>query len=326
MRSRDYVRLLRRKYTCEEIDGIDPQLAEARENFDRLLEEKSSATINDVLYVPRDNVGVDLKGEKIRVNIIDASKNDQKTNDEKYIGFSWSVDVKAGDQVYWDDTWWILYHKEHNAVQYCKTFTAKQCNFIYTPTHKGITYHFPCALINLTLYSDGMADKVYMSNQDGSRKIIMTENQHTKDIGAGQRIMISNNSVFEIAHIDDFTRPGVKECILSQVFRTSKDDTENNDAYNENNVLKENGEIIGSDCIYLGGNDIYTVNKELVDMSTVINWRVEAKDDCVWLDTSYNGCRIICTDDISYRGTIIKLILGTRYGDIVKEIKVKGIV
>lgn len=326
MRNKDYVRLLRRKYSCEEIDGVDPQLAEARENFDRLLEERSSATINDVIYVPREDIGLNPTGQKIRINVTDASKNDQKTNDEKYFSFSWNLNPQYGDQVYWDDTWWILYHREHNAVQYCKTFTAKQCNFIYTPTYQGITYSFPCPLINLTLYSDGMADKVYMSNQDGSRKIIMPDNHHTKNIGAGQRIMISNNTVFEIAHIDNFTRPGVKECILSQVFITSNDDTENNSAYNENSTLKENGEIIGSDCIYLGGNDIYTINEELVDISTFVNWRVEAKDDCVWLDTSYDGCRIICTDDISYRGTVIKLFLCTRYGDIEKEIKVKGIV
>lgn len=104
-------------------------------------------------------------------------------------------------------------------------------------------------------------------------------------------------------------------------FSTSLDDKKNNHAYNKVNDEVDESGIIGLDYIYLGGNEVYTTNHE------VIRWEIEAKDNCVYIDTKYNGkgCRIICTDDIDYIGTKVKLkIIRRNQEDIIKEILVKG--
>lgn len=324
MLNKDYIRLMRRKNGCVSDDSVDENTLEARETFDNMLENRLASTVKIVPYVKKEKVGIDNVGEKIRVNIIDVSKNDQKVNDEKYVSFSWSMDVNIGDQVYWDGVWWVMYHKEHNSVETHKTFTAKQCNFEYSFERNGVKYFIPISLINLTLYSDGMADKVQMSNADGKRKVVIPDNEHTKNINIGYRLMITNDTVFEITHMDNFTRPGIKDCIISQVFTISRDDKENNLAYNKVNEKKDNSAILGSDVIYIGGKEVYTVNYDKVKENDVVRWSVISNDNCVVLDTSYNGCRIICKDDISYIGEVVRVILECRSGDIVKEIKVKG--
>ncbi len=335
MKSEDYIRLLRRRYNCQSDGEETSETLEAREAFESMLDEKSSATVYTVKYVKREDVGVDLQGIQININVTDTSKNDQKTNDEKYFNFKWDLNVQCGDQIYWDNTWWILYHREHNAVSSHKTFTVKQCNFDYTPEIKGKFYHFPVALVNLTLYSDGMADKVNMSSADGKRRMYFTNNGHTKDVGIGQRIMISNESVFEITHIDDFTRPGIKECVLSQVFRTSLDDVENNSAYNENSKVDEaEFDIIkGSKYMYIGGNEVYEVDYNLIDKSEAISWELISETDGIYIDRTsdfgenFDGvqyCRVVCINDIDLIDTDVTLILHTRNGDIEKEISVKG--
>lgn len=333
MKNEDYMHLLRRRYNCKSDENETDEILEARETFNSLVDEKLSATVHTVKYVERENVGIDTEGVNININITDTSKNDQKTNDEKYFNFKWDMNIQLGDQVYWDGIWWILYHQERNSVQSHKTFTVKKCNFDYHAEIFGVKYYFPTSLVNLTLYSDGMADKVYMSNPDGKRRISLTDNQYTKNIGIGQRIMITNNSVFEISHIDDFSRPGIKECVISQVFATSKDDMENNIAWNENiaeTPIDENV-IMGNDFIYVGGFEYYTTSPSV--KNTINRMEVIALDNCVVIDADFfevkeDGStvwRVSCINDIKYIGEEITLRLSTTRGYFERKVKIKGV-
>ena len=334
MNSKDYIRLLRKKISSQIEENDTMETLEARETFERLLDDKLASTVHTVTYISKDKVGTGVAGVKINVNITNTAKNDQKTNDEKTFDFKWSDNPQSGDLVYWHDQWWILFHEEHNAVYSHRSFVARQCNHTHKCLHNGIIIEIPIALINLTLYSDGLADKVYMSNLDGKRRVIITDNDSTKHFIIGSRLAISNNAVFEVTHIDDFTRPGVKECIVQQVFATSKDDLENNLAYNKDENLETEDIILGSDFIYLGSNEVYEINTKIVKDLSVTKWNIIAENNIVTIDENYKDaqdglrCKIVCTDLIDYIGTTVTLQLTIRENGVAKviqkEILLKG--
>ena len=333
MNNKDYLQKFRRRMYANRVCNLSKrETNEARENFNEMVDNMLVPSVHKVSYVHRSNVGISVKDEEINVLVEDTSKNDQKTNDEKNFSFKWDMDVNSGDMIFWDNIWWVMYHQERKAVQSHKQFVAKKCNFTYKFINKGEEFIIPMLITNLTLYSDGLADKVYMSNEEGKRRLTFTNNKHTKDLTTGTKIMVSDR-VFEITHIDDFSRPGVKDCILSQIFRNSLDDVENNLAFNEISKPDETG-IIGSNIIYLGSDDIYETDVE----GSSYTWSVESTDECVVVDTKYDNsteenkkkCRIICDDNIDCIGTkaILKLEVRSSGGTsttYTKEIIVKGL-
>lgn len=296
---------------------------EATENFNSLLDNRLSPTVHDVIYVKREDIGLNNNSTVIRTNVTDVAKNDQKVNDEKYFDFKLDSNVKSGDQIYWHDSWWIIYHEEKNSVITHKTFTGKKCNFDYKFKIEGIEYSVPCQLVNLTMYSDGMADKTYMTNLESSRKIIMSDNSLSKKIIFDTRLMLTDDTVFTVAHIDSFTREGVRELILSQTFLSSKDDKDKNIAYNKNQD-EYTDTIIGSDEIFLGCTEEYST--ELISGTDYDTWDINPVG-CVSIDNITNDiCTLICDEDISNVGTKVELRL-LLAGNVVssKEIIVKGV-
>ena len=329
--SKDYLHKFRRKIDIGGCSQADAETMELRENFNEMVDEKLVPTVHTVKYVSREKVGIDLEGININVNLEDTSENDQKSNDEKFVHFKYDLDVKSGDQIYWHDTWWILYHEERKTILASKTFTCKRCNFNYNIEINNVRYNFPVLLTNLTLYSDGMADQTYMSNQDGSRRITISDNEHSKFVRIGTRIMVSKNTVYEVCHIDDFSRHGVKDCMLKQVFISSKDDRDNLVAWNEfnNDSIEEENMILGENVIRLGANEIYTFTTSVKDCRP--EWIVEAEDNCVEIDTTYDNsqdCRKIrlkCKPDVKYLGTIVKITVIIDNGkSSTKEIRIGG--
>lgn len=328
--SKDYLHKFRRKIDIGGCSQGESETNELRENFNELVDEKLSPTVHTVKYVKRENVGVDINGIEINVNIEDVSENDQKSNDEKYINFKYDLNVESGDQIYWHNTWWVLYHEEKLSVLASKTFTCKKCNFDYHIEVKGIKYHFPTLLMNLTLYSDGMADQTYMSNQDGSRRITIPNNKHSEFIKIGTRIMITKDTIYEVCHIDDFSRPGVKDCMLKQVFFDSKDNKDELIAWNDFNKTEiiEGTNILGEDIIRLGANEIY---KHTFPIGTVVGWTLEGvEDNCVYIDENYDNSkdysvRIKCTLNGAYIGNTVILRATNSHGEsITKEIRIGG--
>ena len=338
--SKDYLHKFRRKIDINGCSQGEAETRELRDNFNELVDEKLSPTVHTVKYVKRENVGVDQIGIDINVNIEDVSENDQKSNDEKYVNFKYDLDIESGDQIYWHNSWWVLYHEERLSVLASRTFTCKRCNFDYHINVGGVTYNFPVLLMNLTLYSDGMADQTYMSNQDGSRRITIPDNEHSKFVRLGTRIMISEDTVYEVCHMDDFSRKGVKDCMLKQVFISSKDDRTNLVAWNdfdstqeEEIVVDGNGVVVpmilGTDIMILGANEVFTFTSARKDC--VPKWDIVSVDNCVYIDTSYDNSqdcskiRLKCNPNPKYLGTIVTITATIDPGiSCTKEIRIGG--
>ena len=322
--SKDYMNRLRRKSTNGGETYAERSLNKLKDTMDELLDNKENPNVHTVIYMPREKVGLQYEGESLNMLIDDVSKNDIKTNDDKYVNVKYEDRFKVGDEIYWHNSWWIFYHEERNSILSHKTFTMKRCNYEYTYVYNGVKYIIPSALISLTLYSDGLSDKVYLSNSDGKRRIYMPDNSITKTIGIGSRMMITNNTVFEFTHVDDFSRPGCRDCILGQVFNVSKDDKENNIAYNKGSEIEDTNEIVGDKEIYLGGNNKYTLRNEDV----VGTWSLEDDCGCVSIDTTYggSGCRLICKNDIDYIGHKLIIKFTSQSSTVYKkEIIIKGL-
>ena len=325
--SKDYLHKFRRKIDINGCSQSSSETIELRENFNEMVDQKLAPTVHTVKYVKKENVGTDLEGTKININIENVAYNDQKTNDEKFVNFKWDSNVKIGDEFYWHDTWWVLYHEEKLAVFSHKTYVCKKCNFIYNMKFNGEIYQIPLLLTNLTLYSDGMADRVAMSAEEGGRRITYPVNDLTKNLVIGSRIMLSNDTIYEIAHIDDFSRVGVVDAVLNQIFFNSQDDKENIIAWNDFNEKNE-ASILGDEVLRLGANAVYT---NPFNLSALPIWEIDAEDNCVWIDTTYDNSsngniRLQCTKDMSYIGTTVTLRVTNRRTNVVciKTIKIGG--
>ena len=325
--SKDYLHKFRRKIDINGCSQSSSETIELRENFNEMVDQKLAPTVHTVKYVKKENVGTDLEGTKININIENVAYNDQKTNDEKFVNFKWDSNVKIGDEFYWHDTWWILYHEEKLAIFSHKTYVCKKCNFIYNMKFNGEVYQIPLLLTNLTLYSDGMADRVAMSAEEGGRRITYPVNDLTKNLTIGSRIMLSNDTIYEIAHMDDFSRVGVVDAVLNQIFFNSQDDKENIIAWNDFNEKNE-ASILGDEVLRLGANAVYT---NPFNLSALPIWEIDAEDNCVWIDTTYDNSsngnvRLQCTKDMSYIGTTVTLRVTNRRTNVVcvKTIKIGG--
>ena len=326
--SKDYLHKFRRKIDINGCSQSSSETIELRENFNEMVDQKLAPTVHTVKYVKKENVGTDLEGTKININIENVAYNDQKTNDEKFVNFKWDSNVKIGDEFYWHDTWWILYHEEKLAIFSHKTYVCKKCNFIYNMKFNGEVYQIPLLLTNLTLYSDGMADRVAMSAEEGGRRITYPVNDLTKNLVIGSRIMLSNDTIYEIAHMDDFSRVGVVDAVLNQIFFNSQDDKENIIAWNDFNEKNE-ASILGDEVLRLGANAVYT---NPFNLSALPIWEIDAENNCVWIDTTYDNSsngnvRLQCTKDMSYIGTTVTLRVINRRTNVVcvKTIKIGGI-
>lgn len=325
--SKDYLHKFRRKIDINGCSQSSSETIELRENFNEMVDQKLVPTVHTVKYVKKENVGTDLEGTKINVNIENVAYNDQKTNDEKFVNFKWDSNVKIGDEFYWHDTWWVLYHEEKLSIFSHKTYVCKKCNFIYNMKFNGEVYQIPLLLTNLTLYSDGMADRVAMSAEEGGRRITYPVNDLTKNLVIGSRIMLSNDTIYEIAHMDDFSRVGVVDAVLNQIFFNSQDDKENIIAWNDFNEKNE-ASILGDEVLRLGANAVYT---NPFNLSALPIWEIDAEDNCVWIDTTYDNSsngnvRLQCTKDMSYIGTTVTLRVTNRRTNVVcvKTIKIGG--
>ena len=150
--------------------------------------------------------------------------------------------------------------------------------------------------------------------------------------------MLSEDTIYEVCHIDDFTRHGVKDCMLKQVFMTSRDDKENLVAWNEFNIPKENKmdedgnvipEIIGTDIVRLGAYEIFVFDG--VNKNCTPKWEIISEDNCLEIDTSYDNSsdytkiRLKCKSDPKYLGTIATITATINPGlSCTKEIRIGG--
>ena len=258
-------------------------ISQAERTFENQLKESPSAKrLKATLPGTIDILGNTHEIDCILLNITD---NDIKSFDQKYLLVRKDENFDIGCYVEFDNAYWIAIFKEHRTLDTHKKFTLCKCNNIWKYKKHGVIYEIPIYTQNLSLYSDGLADNKYTSQEDGKVSIYYGENPITKAIEINTRVMIGNRLTFRITNINDYefksTHDGqcaIKSMLL-QTTLVDKDDLENNIAWNNDNELQEVEEdilkIIGSNKAMLGSKKIYKCSKD-IDNKT---WEIECNEE-----------------------------------------------
>ena len=258
-------------------------ITQAERTFERqLIESPSAKRLKATLPGEIDVLG---NTNEIDCIILNISDNDIKAFDQKYLLVRKDENFDIGCYIEFDGAYWLATFKEHRTLDTHKKFTLYKCNNIWNYKKHGIVYRFPVYVQNLSLYSDGLADNKYTSQEDGKVSIYYGENPITKGININTRIMIGNRLVFRITNINDYEfksnhngQCAIKSMLL-QTTVVDKDDLENNIAWNNDNELQEVEEdilkIIGSNKAMLGSKKIYKCSKD-IDNKT---WEIECNEE-----------------------------------------------
>lgn len=258
-------------------------ISQAERTFENQLKESPSAKrLKATLPGTIDILGNTNEIDCILLNITD---NDIKSFDQKYLLVRKDENFDIGCYVEFDNAYWIAIFKEHRTLDTHKKFTLCKCNNIWRYKKHGVIYEIPIYTQNLSLYSDGLADNKYTSQEDGKVSIYYGENPITKAIEINTRVMIGNRLTFRITNINDYEFKSTHDgqcAIKSMLLQTTvvdKDDLENNIAWNNDNELQEIEEdilkIIGSNKAMLGSKKIYKCSKD-IDSKT---WEIECNEE-----------------------------------------------
>ena len=258
-------------------------ISQAERTFENQLKESPSAKrLKATLPGTIDILGNTHEIDCILLNITD---NDIKSFDQKYLLVRKDENFDIGCYVEFDNAYWIAIFKEHRTLDTHKKFTLCKCNNIWRYKKHGVIYEIPIYTQNLSLYSDGLADNKYTSQEDGKVSIYYGENPITKAIEINTRLMIGNRLTFRITNINDYEFKSTHDgqcAIKSMLLQTTvvdKDDLENNIAWNNDNELQEVEEdilkIIGSNKAMLGSKKIYKCSKD-IDNKT---WEIECNEE-----------------------------------------------
>ena len=303
-------------------------------NFRKTLKE--NPTSFEIQATIPDEVCVTNATRYIMAIINDATLNDQRALDDKYIHVDIEEDIDVGCYVKWQGINWLLVYQEVNGFPTHKTFVMKRCNQIFRYKQDDIIYDIPVSVTNLTLYSDGLADGKFLSKADAKRNIKFGSSPITRSMDLGTRIMLTNKTVFRFTHIDNFSQEGLLACIGLQTAIIPLDDTENNIAYNptvvdgdiNNNINNDVDDdvddenlspvIEGEDYIYLGAEEIYYTNvPNALWITEDDNCKVTSFDDGV--------CRVSVTDNSKFIGHTFTLYIEKEGSYIaMKDITIKG--
>ena len=292
---------------------------QSERTFERQLKESPSAKRLKATLPGEINV-LDNTNE-IDCIVLDVTSNDIKSFDQKYLLTRKDENFDIGCYVEFDGTYWLAAFREHRVLDTHKKFTLYKCNNIWNYKKNGTLYKFPIYVQNLSLYSDGLADNKYTSQEDGKISIYYGENPITKSIHINTRVMISNKVVFRVTNINDYefrSNPNGQCAIKSLLLQTTlldKDDLENNIAWNEESKGNESNtstiNIVGDKKVMLGSKKTYTCSKD-VDYK---HWEIECNSrlkQFVDFKTPGGGdkhCEIKFPSSVEFTGEIVKLKL-----------------
>ena len=297
----------------------DKLIKQAERTFERqLLESPSAKTLRAT--VPG-QINVLETTNRIECIVLDISDNDIKAFDQKYLLVRKDENFDIGCYVEFDGAYWLAAFKEHRTLDTHKKFTLYKCNNIWNYKKDGRVYHFPIYVQNLSLYSDGLADNKYSSQEDGKLSVYYGENPITKQIKINTRIAIGNRLVFRMTNINDyeFRSSHNGECaikaMLLQTTILDNDDLFNNIAWNEESDLKQidtsNPTIVGDKKVMLGSKKTYTCSKDV----EYKHWEIECGEElrrALAFSTPGGGdkhCEIKFPANIRFVGEVVKLKL-----------------
>jgi hypothetical protein len=266
----DILKNYKKRVLLGENNAKDKLELQARRSFEKMLEVSPAAKrVKATRPFQIDIIGNEREIDCIIQNITD---NDIKAFDQKYIEVRYDEDFDIGCYIEYDGTYWLAIFREHKTLETNKKFTLAKCNNIWRYKYKGKLYEFPIYAQNLSLYSDGLADNQYTSQEDGKVSIYVGENAITKGIDINTRIIFENRSVFRMTNINDYefkSKPDGScaiKAILLQTTLVKGDDVVNNIAWNENCEfdLLDAGEsceveILGKDNVMIGSYQTYVL-------------------------------------------------------------------
>lgn len=285
--------------------------------FERqLIESPSSKRLKATLPGEIDILG---NTNEIDCMILNITDNDIKDFDQKYLLTRKNENFDIGCYVEFDGAYWLAIFREHKTLDSHKKFTLCKCNNIWNYKKNGVIYRFPIYVQNLSLYSDGLADNKYTSQEDGKVSIFYGENLITKNINIDTRIMIGNRLTFRVTNINDYEfrsnhngQCAIKSMLL-QTTLIDKDDLENNIAWNEISEIKEIDttipKIVGDKKAMLGSKKIYECSKD-VDYK---HWEIECSkelENVIVFKTPGGGdkhCEIKFPTSVKFVGEMVRL-------------------
>lgn len=295
-------------------------LNEMERNFMAYLHE--NPTCQEVPMTDPDEIFITDKTKKVLCAIHDLSNNDKKALDEKQVLVPKGTKVDVGCYFFFDNCYWIIIFKEHKSVNTYMKFVARRCNQILNYKYHGVVYPIPVSIENLTMYSDGLADLKYTSQQDAKRMLTFGSNPVTRSITFNTRIMITGKTVFRVTHINDFEyngaytgAEGIIKTLVLQTTILDEDDLENNIAWNdfaekpsETTTVKK---IVGDEKVMVGSKKVYTSQ----DLGDDTSWRIDTLDGSDYNDflkikiSEKNELTITATTNVNYIGKTFDIVL-----------------
>ena len=331
-----YLDNYRKRVSLGATDRREKLISQAERTFEKqLMESPSAKRLKATLPGEIDVLGNTNEIDCILLNISD---NDIKAFDQKYLLVRKDENFDIGCYVEFDGAYWLATFKEHRTLDTHKKFTLYKCNNIWNYKKHGIVYRFPVYVQNLSLYSDGLADNKYTSQEDGKVSIYYGENPITKGININTRIMIGNRLVFRVTNINDYEfrsnhngQCAIKSMLL-QTTLVDKDNLNNNIAWNEESEIKEIDtdipKIVGDKKAMLGSKKIYKCSKDVEGKSWEIECSPELREVIVFetTDDGNKHCEIKFPTSVKFVGesVILKLFVNDALKDTL-EIVIKSI-
>ena len=331
-----YLDNYRKRVSLGQVDRKDKLVIQSRRTFERMLRESPSAKRLKAT-VPY-QVDIVNNTREIDCIIQNISNNDIKAFDQKFLEVRYDEDFDIGCYVEFDGTYWIAIYREHKTLETNKKFTLAKCNNIWKYKVNGVVYEFPIYVQNLSLYSDGLADNKYTSQEDGKTSIYYGENAITKMADVNTRIVIENRSMFRMTNINDYEfrsapgKPCTIKAMLLQTTVTDKDDIKNNIAYNpESEVVivdDSNPKIVGDSSAMIGSKKVYDCSNN----ANFRHWELECSNEIrkyIGFETPGGGdkhCEIKFPSMIQFVGekVTLKLFVSNQLRDTL-DITIKGL-
>lgn len=310
----------RRRWMDEGTSDSEYALNQSIEGFNELVDNMLAPTVHRVRCSQPLNNDIDILGVE-NVVISDLTRN-EAVKDEKLLHTKLESIIDSGSYVWWCNERWIVLSEEHNAVLSHRTFMIRKCEIDANILINGKKYAYPVYAYNMTLYSDGLKELVNLSVSSAKYSIMIAENEITNTLDVGSRFIIRGRA-FEVSLIDDFTVKNVRTLTICETVINSKDDLENDVAYNDNSEQQNNTadlKIQGSDIILLGDTLEYT----LLGSSS---WDLRYGTKGVKVISSNAGkCSIKCEADSNLIGATIILDAYDYGGNVIdsKEIRIRG--
>lgn len=277
----DYQNRVLRNNTLKSLKDVE--LQRAKDGFKKYLE--SSITARELKVTDIDEVCITNKTKTALIAVNDIANNDDTSLDEKEIFTELDLNVGVGCYVRFDGYDWLITFQEHQPIGAKKHFIMRRCNNYFSVKYEGEIYKIPTSVENLTMYSDGVADGLFMSYMDSKKQIWYGSNPITRSLGEGFRILLTHRTAFRITHINDFEYNGLIKSLVLQTAIIKGDDSStllaNNEKYYNGRYAENNEEtpevpldkIQGETKIIIGEESEYTI--KLSSKYKAVRWEIK---------------------------------------------------